>query len=75
MAFGQPDRPSPLDDDASSFSHRPPRQHKPAPGSRCVTANANRVNETANQYKFDTGLLKLLLSQTPCLNPTSVLVC
>ncbi|KAI9284011.1 hypothetical protein BC943DRAFT_326839 [Umbelopsis sp. AD052] len=38
MAFGQPDRPSPLDDEASSFIHRPPRQHKPAPGSRPVEA-------------------------------------
>ncbi|KAI8577834.1 hypothetical protein K450DRAFT_250252 [Umbelopsis ramanniana AG] len=38
MAFGQPDRPLPLDDEATSFSHRPPRQHKPAPGSRPVEA-------------------------------------
>ncbi|KAH8554378.1 hypothetical protein BGW37DRAFT_484601 [Umbelopsis sp. PMI_123] len=38
MAFGQPDRPLPLDDDASSFGHRPARQHKTVPASRPIEA-------------------------------------
>ncbi|KAJ2958010.1 hypothetical protein NQZ79_g6360 [Umbelopsis isabellina] len=36
MAFGQPDRPMPLDDDA--YNNRPPRQSKAMPASRPVEA-------------------------------------